>query len=243
MKLSLCLLILFLCIPAFSSKLPRNLAKNELEEVASMLGFNTSTKLVSQPYPLGGFDGLEIAVSQEIIDIEEITALGDQSASEDSFSYNQVSIGKGLYRNWDIYVHFVPFSTANQISEYGGLIKWGFFEADYLPLSLAALGHMNTVNIEDDFINQSTGLDLLLAITANQFSLYFGGGYINSRSVFKQAILDTSDPDLSGDQYKESFESSHTFVGVDIKFGRFFIAGQIDRYKDPVYSFKAGLRL
>ncbi len=243
MKLSLCLIFILFSHTLWAARLPNNLAKNELEDVASLFGFNASTKLVSQPYPLGGFDGLEIAVSQEFIDTEELAALGDQSSTDDSFTYNQITIGKGLYNDWDAYVHFVPFSDSNQVSEYGGLIKWGFYEADYLPLSLAILGHMNSINIEDNFINQSTGLDLLMAITANQFSLYFGAGYINSRSVFKQAILDTSDPDLSAGEYKESFDTSHSFVGVNIDIDKFFIAGQIDRYKDPVYSFKLGLRL
>lgn len=239
----LALFILLFVQLSFAITLPNTLKQNELDDVTRLLGFNTSTKLVSQPYPLGGFEGLELAISQEFIDVSELGALGDLSSTDDSFSYNQISVGKGLYNDWDVYVHFVPFSKSNQISEYGGLIKWGAYEADYLPLSLAFLGHMNSINIEDDFINQSTGLDALLAITANSFSLYFGAGYINTRSVFKRAILDTSDPELNVDQYKKSFDSSHSFVGVNFDIDKAFVALQIDRYKDPVYSIKLGVRL
>lgn len=228
---------------AQAKQIPGNLNRDEIDDVSRLLGFTTSTKLLSQPYPLGGFSGLEFGVSQHFIDVQELSALGDGTATEDTFSYSQVSVGKGLYNDIDLYMHFVPFSRANQVSEYGVLLKWGYFEASYLPLSLALLVHINSINIEDNFINQSSGFDLLAAINTETISLYFGLGRVRARSQFKSTVLDTSDPIFSGSEYKESYSSMHSFVGISAEFYKFFLVGQIDRYKDPVYSFKVGMRL
>lgn len=241
-------LALAFCAFAFSTswarQIPKSLDSDEVDDIARLLGFNTSTKLLSQPYPLGGFSGLEFGFSQHFVDVQEISALGDQTATEDTFSYSQVSIGKGLYNDIDLYLHFVPFSKANQVSEYGALLKWGIFEASYLPLSLALLAHINSINIEDNYINQSSGLDALAAISTETISLYFGIGQVRARSLFKSTVLDAADPVFAGvTEYKESFSSMHSFVGISAEFYNFFVVGQIDRYKDPVYSFKIGLRL
>jgi hypothetical protein len=224
-------------------EIPANLLESELDDVTRILGFNTSTKFLSNPYPLGGYTGLEVGVSLEIINIEELSLLGAQTNPQSEFRFNRISVGKGLFNNLDGYIHFVPYSKSNQVSEYGGLMKWTFFEATYLPFSISSLLHLNTINIEDSFVNQSVGGDFMFGVNVKRFALYFGGGYVRSRSLFTSNILDGSVPLTPEQTYKDTFTSSHSFVGVHIKIWQLFLAGQIDKYQDPVYSVKLGYRL
>lgn len=237
------ILVFFSSASSNALEIPLNLTKGELDDVTRILGFNTSTKFLSNPYPLGGYTGLEVGVSLEIINIEELSLLGSQTSPQSEFRFNRISVGKGLYNNVDAFIHFVPYSRSNQVSEYGGLVKWGFFEAEYLPFSVSALFHLNTMNIEDSFVNQSVGGDLMFGVNVNRFALYFGGGYVRSRSLFTSNILDGSVALTPENTYKETFNSGHSFVGVHFNIWKLFLAGQIDKYEDPVYSLKLGYRL
>ena len=230
-------------LPAQALEIPTSLTQSELDDVARILGFNTSTKFLSNPYPLGGYTGLEVGISHEIINIEELSLLGAQTSPQSEFRYNRISVGKGLFNNFDAFIHFVPYSESNQVSEYGTLLKWSFYEASYLPFSVSSIFHLNTINIEDSYVNQSVGGDLMFGVNVNRFALYFGGGYVRSRSQFTSSILDGSVSTSSDNTYKETFTSSHSFVGVHFDIMKMFLAGQIDKYEDPVYSVKLGYRL
>lgn len=222
--------------------MPTGLKLNELDDVARILGFNTSTKFLSNPYPLGGYLGLEVGVTLEIVNTEELALLGNKDTNDKELRFSRISIGKGLYNNVDAFLHFVPYSTSNQISDFGGLFKWGFYEGSYLPFSASLLISLNTINIQDNYLNKSLGSDLMFGVNVNQFALYFGGGYLRASSKFTNAILDVSVPKDSDNTFEETYTSSHSFVGVQFDFFGMFVAGQIDRYQDPVYSLKLGTR-
>lgn len=227
--------------PAAALDIPTGLQESELDDVAKILGFNTSNKFLSNPYPLGGYSGLEVGVSLEIIDVEELSYLGNKTDTQSEFRFNRITVGKGIYNNFDIYLDFVPFSKSNQVSEYGGMLKWGFYQAKFLPFSAAMLAHMSTINIQDSFVCQNVGGDMMVGVNVNHFSLYFGGGYVRASTLFTQSILGFT---VTGNgTYKETFSSNHSFVGVNLDFLNMFVAGQIDRYVDPVYSVKLGIRL
>jgi hypothetical protein len=228
---------------ASAIEIPTGLLRNEIDDVASILGFNTSTKFLSNPYPLGGYAGLEIGATLEMVNTEELKLLGNGNTSDEELRFTRISIGKGLFNNWDVFGHFVPYSKSNQISEFGALVKWAFFEGEYLPFTASAMVHLNTINIQDNYMNQSTGADLMLGVNVNRFALYFGGGYLRARSQLTQGLLDASVPLSPENTYKETFGTAHSFVGIHFEFMSMFLAGQIDRYEDPVYSLKLGTRL
>ena len=250
------LLIPLLCglILSFSFLLPRaaraldipgNLANQELSDVIQILGFNTSSKFLSNPYPLGGYSGFEFGLATEFVNTTDLTRLGDGQSDQKSFQYNRISVGKGLYNNLDAFVHFIPFSSSNEISEYGGILKWNFFQSQYLPISASLLGNASTINIEDKFINESLGWSILGGINLSRFALYFGAGDIKARSTFAKSVLDLADPNnyvSSQNTLTTRSSQGHSYVGIHIDIASAFLVLQIDRYKEPVYSAKLGLR-
>jgi hypothetical protein len=241
--------------PAHAIEIPK-LNRQDLSTVTDILGFNTSARLLSNPFPLGGYTGFEFGYSYEIVNTQDLGSLGAGSAArQNDFNFSRISIGKGLYNNVDVYVHFVPFSKSSQISEFGGVVKYNFFQAAYVPFSLSALFHGSTINIQDSFINESLGADLMAGINVNNFALYFGAGSVQAKSKFMDKILnyctgvgvpagcDTSfstGTNIAPLRTRET--SSHSFVGINIQFLEMFVAAQIDRYEDPVYSLKLGFR-
>ena len=227
---------------------------SDLNEVTQTLGYETSTKFLSDPYPLGGYSGLEVGVATEFINATDLSRLGTGNGNETNFEFTGVSIGKGLFDNLDVFVDFVPFSNANDISKYGAMVKWTFFEAQGLPLSTSILAHFDTINIDDEFNNQTLGDDLMEGINLQKFAIYFGGGILYGTSKFMYNILDLSDPANSAavpsanpsdpDGYlTQKSQRDHTFIGVEVNFHPIFLAAQIDNYAQTVYSFKIGYRL
>ena len=238
------LLICFILISNVSSaiELPDNLTRNELDEVTELLGFSTSSKLLSNPYALGGHSGFEIGYSTEFINTTDLSRLGSGAAKDSTYQFNRISFGKGVYNNVDIFFHFVPFSSSNEVSEYGGILKWGFYESDDLPLTLSLLAQTSTININDEFINEVLGADLLAGLNLTDFAIYIGGGSLRARSSFSRSILDSSVTLNSSGTLITRNSRAHTFAGININFKKIFIAAQIDRYDQPVYSAKIGLR-
>ena len=226
--------------------IPKNLSFHDLSDVTQILGHNTATKFLSNPYALGGHSGFELGLSTEFIDTTDLSDLGAGTGKQSSFQYNRITIGKGLYDDFDVFVHFVPFSNSNEISEYGALMKWMFYQAKSLPLSFSAVAHYNTIDIQDTFDNEILGWDLMGGINLNHFGLYWGGGGQKARSSFSNKILNTSDPQIQLSSSSNTFITrslqSHTFVGLQIELSSIFIAAEIDRYEQPVYSAKIGVR-
>ncbi|OFZ17867.1 MAG: hypothetical protein A2Z20_05825 [Bdellovibrionales bacterium RBG_16_40_8] len=223
-------------------EIPKNLNYPDLTEVIQILGHSTSSKFLSDPFPLGGYYGFEIGVSIEVINTTNLSHLGAGTNKQSSFQYNRLAIGKGLYNNIDAFIHFVPLSNSNEVSAYGGLLKWNFYQAPFYPFSLSVIGHINTMDIKDSFINETMGWDILGGINLSTFSLYFGGGNQRTRSTFSKSILDSAISLNSTGTIIVRESQIHSFAGLNINFSSFFVATQIDRYEQPVYGAKIGLR-
>jgi hypothetical protein len=125
-----------------------------------------------------------------------------------------------------------------------------FYEARFLPLTTSILAHYNTINIDDEFINETFGADLMAGLNLKGFALYFGAGVLQGRSTFTYTILNPSDPanqpanpsNTNGFLVKNNTQE-HSFIGVEVEFLPIFVAAEIDRYEEPVYSIKLGYRM
>lgn len=243
---------IFFLSPLFASAIdfPRGLTKDDRQEVLRMLGFNTSTKLLTNPYPLGGYSGVEIGMSLEMVNIDGLSRLGNGTSSDQSdFRYPVLSLGKGLYENIDIFAHFIPPLPSSRLSEFGALVRWSFYQGQYVPLSLSITAHGNRISIQNSFSSQTYGGDFIAGLTMNNFSVYVGGGYLAATGSFTSgtggdAVVDPSDPDVNPNSNLVSEEAFtlHSVLGVTLQQGMFFLAAQVDRYRDAVYSTKVGIR-
>jgi hypothetical protein len=243
-KFVFCFLLAF-ANHANAVEIPTSLSRTDLDEVTQLLGHNTSSKFLSNPFPLGGYSGFEIGFATEFINTTDLSRLGAGTDKQTSFQYNRITIGKGLYNNVDVFLHFIPFSSSNEVSEYGGFVKYNFYQGKYFPFSASFLGNVSTINIQDSFINESIGWSFLFGINLNRFALYFGAGDQKSRSTFGQNVLDVADPAIqlnSNNTFISRTTQVHSYIGMHIEMAKIFLAAQIDRYEQPVYSAKIGLR-
>ncbi|MGE4133425.1 MAG: hypothetical protein AB7F86_17415 [Bdellovibrionales bacterium] len=245
-------------------EIPKGLTSADRSEVIRTIGLNSAPKALSNPYPLGGYSGFELGYSVEFINVRDIRRIGCTPGSTGcanttltdttEWRYSRFTIGKGLYHDLDIFFSFIPPMGNVRTSDYGGQVRWSFFQAEFLPVNLSVSGYFNQLNFNDTFMNRNIGGDLLVGVNVNNFALYFGGGWMSARGTFigkdvnnscaEDCTVDTSDDALNTNSRTVSQEisNSHTVVGFSLHYQNLFAAAQVDRYTDAVYSLKVGLR-
>lgn len=220
--------------------LPQNLTSSDRKEALRLIGFGTAAKTLSDPYALGGYSGIEFGLSLETIPTEDLARLGSRLGSPQSdVTVPKFSVGKGLYSNLDFFIHFIPYNQRNELSQFGGILRWSFFEASSLPLSTSLVAHINTGNISNQMSTRTYGLDLMGGINVNQVSLYAGLGAVQSSGSFVGGTAGVTD--TQNLEY-ENVTTLHTLAGGTIRVGAIFVAIQLDRYTQSVLSGKIGLR-
>lgn len=249
------------CLPAFALEIPRGLSQPDRVEVVETIGLGAAPKILSNPYPLGGYDGFEVGYSIEFINVRDVNRLGCAVGSagcanthvsdDDEFRFSRITVGKGLYHDIDIFFSFAPPVGNTNISDYGGSLRWAFYQAEFLPITFSAVLHGNRMNVQDEFVNENIGGEVMLGITVENFALYFGGGETWSKGTF--TVQGASDPGTGtvspGDPaanethtVSERTQETHMVVGLSVQYQNLFSAAEIDHYKDSVYSMKVGMR-
>jgi hypothetical protein len=253
------ILLSFLGAPAWSLEIPKGLSGGDQEDLIKILGLGTAVKMASNPYPLGGYSGFEIGMDVNFINVDQLSRLGCEPGSsgcpnnarsdEQEFSYAKITLGKGLYENVDLFLSFSPFISGDSFSDFGGSLRWTFYEARLLPIHLLVLLSGNQVNFENKFTSQNLSVDLLAGINVDDVSVYFGGGQIRSKGTFTggnsdDGTISPGDPSLDAatNTATHVVHRFHTVVGASLEWKPLFIAGEINRYEDSVYTLKAGIR-
>ncbi|RYZ90109.1 MAG: hypothetical protein EOP06_08325 [Proteobacteria bacterium] len=219
--------------------IPSGLTRSDREAAISALGFGSASKLLSSPYPLGGYSGVELSVSSESIPMGDVSALGAKTNSRSDLSYLNFTLGKGLYNEVDILFHFIPMPQDQAVTGYGGQLRWSFYQARFMPANLSILAHASSINFYNVLSAETTGADLIASVNMQDLSLFFGLGQARSVGYFiggTGGITDTGTAE-STDAY-----STHTLFGISIRFSSLFLAMQVDRYVQSTYSGKIGLR-
>lgn len=220
--------------------LPTGLDSNDRQEALKIVGFGTAAKILSDPYSLGGYSGLEFGLSLESIPTEDLARLGNRLAVPQSDAVvPKFSIGKGLYSGLDLFIHFIPYNQQNRLSQFGGVVRWSFFEASSLPISTSFVLHMNTGDISNQMVTRTYGVDLMGGINVNEVALYAGIGIMQAYGMFVGGSQGVTD---SAVLERETVNSPHTVAGGTVRFGSIFLALQLDRYTQSVLSGKIGLR-
>lgn len=236
----LLLFSLFLTLHSQALELPRGLNASEREKVIRQLGIPTSAKFLSNPYPLGGYTGIEFGLSYQVIPVDEISLLGQQKPeNERSLPLVEFSVGKGLYNNIDFFFQFAPYDELEKVNSYGGLLKWGFYEAKFSPIHLSLLIQGSVFHVSDSFVNQTLGAELMAGVNVDNLAVYFGLGMLQGEGQFMGGQTGVVDDGIT---VKHQQKLSHLFVGLNYNFSHFFISAQLDRYVEPTFSGKLGMR-
>lgn len=239
-RIFILLLILHTSWQAFAGMvLPVNMSSADREVALGVLGFGSAAKLLSSPYALGGYDGVEVGVSSEYIHLADVASLGSKSNSRSDVSYMNVTLGKGLFYNVDVFLQFVPMPQGESISGYGGQMRWGFYEAKFMPAALSFVAHGSAMNFNNLVGTHTTGVDLVGSVNMRDVSLFFGVGQGRSVGTFVGGAGGLTDSGLSE---TTDVISQHTLFGISVKMSNVFLALEVDRYVQSTYAGKMGLR-
>jgi hypothetical protein len=233
-------LITIFCAQAHAmTELPRNLTPADQMRTLEILGYGTAAKILGDPYPLGGYSGVEVGVATQFIPVGDLATLGSGTEDKGELSYYTLSLGKGLYYNVDTFVYFSPSIQSEEMQNFGGQIRWGFYEASFFPISFSALLYAGGANLQNLINVTQTGWDLIGTVNMENVALYFGWGRIRAQGTF---IGGTGGITASGNTETQDITQDHTFFGVNIEISKAFVALEVDRYTDSVYSGKLGFR-
>ncbi len=240
--LSLLITVFFIFISWQSNAamtLPKNLNSSDREVTLGTLGFGSSPKLLSSPYPLGGYDGVEVGLSSEYIPLSDVASLGGKSTSRGDINYFNLVLGKGLFYNIDIFVQFIPMPQEESISGFGGQLRWAFYETKFMPTALSLVFNASSTNFNNLLGSETTGVDLVGSVNMRDVSLFFGLGQARSIGTFIGGVGGITD---SGNAETTDVSSQHTIFGISIKMSNIFLALEVDRYVQSTYAGKLGLR-
>lgn len=221
-------------------QIPLNLTEDDRETAVKIIGLGTGAKILTDPYPMGGYSGFEFGVSIESLPTDDISRLGAGLPSpQQEVIYPKLTIGKGVYNDIDLFLHFTPFRQHDDLSSYGGMARWGFYQGRFLPVSASLLLHASNGNVTNLLTTRTYGFDLITGITVNQLSLFAGGGWAQSHGTFVGGANGVA----GGFRETTRVSGLHTVVGANIRlFDTLFVAMQIDRAEVPVISGKLGVR-
>lgn len=238
--------LFFLCfcfvlsLPARATvTIPQNLSFSDENRVLQILGYGSAAKVLDNPYPLGGYSGVEIGATLDVIPTEELDTLGSKSSSGGSVHYETLTFSKGFFYNVDGMVYFTPLIAGDPITTYGGSLRWGFYEASFFPLTLTALVYGGGMNY-NNLLNVTTeGADLLATLNIEHLAVYAGIGQIRAHGTF---IGGTDGITASGNTEKTNVQSTHTVAGLNFDWDKIFLAMEVNHSADANYSMKLGYR-
>jgi hypothetical protein len=218
--------------------IPKNLNDADREAVLKIIGLGTSGKLLSDPYPMGGYSGFEVGLSVESLPTDDLAKRGaGLTTSQQEVAYPKLTVGKGLYNGVDLFLDFTPYSRQGELTQFGGMLRWSFFEAESLPLSASFLLHLDSANVGGLLATHTYGGDLIVGINVDDAALFAGIGSVEAAGTF------ASDITSSGQSETARVWGVHTVIGANVHFlETFFLALEIDRYTVPVFSGKLGMR-
>lgn len=219
--------------------IPKNLDSSDQVRTLQILGFGSASKILGNPYPLGGYTGFEIGLSSEFFSAEDLTTLGDKTNDKGEFNYQTLTIGKGLYYNLDTVVYFTPTVQGEKMQNFGAQLRWGFYEASFFPLTLSSVLYGGGSNFSNLLSVNTMGLDLIATVNMARMAIYVGAGRVRAIGTF------IGGPDgITDDQrtVTRDIVENHAVFGINVSIVRAFLALQIDRYTDSVYSGKIGFR-
>lgn len=233
---------LFFCFTTAHGKLrlPTQLTQADRRSTLEILGPATSSRMLTSPYPLGGWNGFEIGLSRHYVPISYLSDLGDRSASQGDFEYPLVTLGKGLFYDLDLFLSLVPISQSESINHFSTQLRYQIWRSQNNIFRISGLLHASTTTLNNQLNMQAYGGDFIATSTIDKVSLYFLIGSARSSGRF---IGGTQGITNSQQTETETMNFFHQGIGLEWPIGNFFWAAEVDRYKIPYYSLKFGYRI
>lgn len=219
--------------------LPSNLNHSDREKALVTLGSGTINKVLANPYPLGGYSGVEFGVSYDIIPSSSLKNLGSKPQTDEEMSYFNLYIAKGLYYNVDFFVNFSPAFQDSEVSGYGGGMRWMFIEGAYVPVSLSTILAVNATSFQNRINVNTQSADLIATIALEKLRLYFGGGTAKFSGSFVGGASGVTD---SGSTEDESLVRPRVLFGFSVQLSPWFVAFETSRSEEVGLGLRLGTR-
>lgn len=231
------------CLQVFAFTLPRGMSSDDRKVTMQILGFGTTTKFSSNPFPLGGWSGVEISVNQEFVPVEKLRDLGANPGTKGNLTYTQLSLGKGFYKDFDGFVSFTLPRQQSEAQNYSGLLRWAFYDLDAQRYLATAAVHGQGLNVANLFTSESFGYDLILSRVDSWWSIYAGAGWVQVKTRFIGNPANINEGlTANGQTVIESEDHARTFVGLQTRYQNYFAVAEIQRVYENAYSLKIGYR-
>jgi hypothetical protein len=62
---------------------PSGMSSKDRQSIMQIMGFGSASKILSNPYPLGGYLGIELGVSSDVIETSQVGNLGNKAKAKD----------------------------------------------------------------------------------------------------------------------------------------------------------------
>ncbi len=233
-------MVFFLSINLFAAiKIPNDLDQGSRNQFLKQLGFSSSFKYLSHGYILGGFDGLELSTSLEVVPFSRTNYLSKTPIDETDKILQNIVIGKGLFQNVDFFFSFSPFIFQNQISSYGVALKYVLYQDTTTPFDLGIFLHGNGLNFSNLVGIQTSGLDFVFSYYSGYWSYYLAFGMIRTIGSF---VGGNNGVTSDAESAVEDLFYYRFYSGVSYNFGKYFLSLQLDRAYNEVISAKIGTK-
>lgn len=215
-------------------QIPAQLDSTDRSHLLEILGYGTAGKLNSNPYPLGGYYGIEVGLVFEFIDLENIDGLGSGADNNDQLIFPTFSFGKGLYGNIDLFFYFTPFLEDISVSRYGGFMRWGFFQSNNWPLNLSLLLHSGGANIDNKVSTETYSYSLVSSFHIWELAVYAGLGELTTKGEFIgggiSGVTDT------GNTESERLKKIYSLFGVGYVWEIISVNFEVNHAHNTTYS-------
>lgn len=233
-------LILIFCLTLTTTStfakysLPSNLNAAAQETVAQDFGFGSATKMNLDPRPLGGYQGFQVSVSRDLVNVSRLKTIGTSANQDDYFATSTMMVGKGLFYNIDSFFQMTPPQN-DDFSSYGGLIRGTFWNSEIIDLHIGGLVHGSMSQFANTFGSNIVGLDLYAYLGISKFTFSVGLGQAKGIYTFVGSGLVSP---ATTENTKVDLSSSHGWSGVSYRVDRWIVSAMYENYFDSMYSFK-----
>ncbi|MCK6599484.1 MAG: hypothetical protein L6Q37_14050 [Bdellovibrionaceae bacterium] len=220
-------------------KLPTGLDQEKRKTFVKSVLSSSSYKYLSLGYTLGGYEGFELSASLESFPLSKGNILSSSELKEKDYVVQNVTIGKGMFENVDMFFTFSPFIFQKDISIFGMAMKYVFYIDSENPFNLSVLLHGNAVNFANLVGAQSTGLDIIGSYFLKYWTFYLAVGQQRTLASFVGGAQGLTQ-DLSS--ANEDLYLNRFYSGFSYDFGMYQASFELQKIESESLAFKLGKR-
>jgi hypothetical protein len=230
-------LLLLLCHTAYAATLPAGLTPDERVQTAKLVSSSTSLRSAQLHRSLSSMEGLDLSLSLETLPLSELPEMGTSSERLDDKTYVRLQVSKGLYRKLDLSLYLTPLNPSTPLSNYGGRLRWTFYQNIDQPLFLAWYVDLGGTNLNDQLLIQTMASGFQLGFKRKLLSLSFFAGTQRTYNRFRGGAEGVTD---SGHLESHRLTSYTLGLGGIYDFKSWYIGFAVDRQHDTLMSAKVG---